>query len=199
MSNRRFSRRNSPARNTVKVMAGELRGRAIPFASADGLRPTGSRVRETLFNWLAPVIEGSRCLDLFAGSGVLGIEAISRGAAWVTLVESHRPTAQQLATVLSDLSIQNAQIIQADFQRFLASHPVDYDVVFLDPPYAKRYLSRVLLGLQDLQKNKPRYIFIEDNQPIESLMAALPDYQLMRAKQAGAIYYGLLVLNRDTL
>ncbi|MGB5133433.1 MAG: RsmD family RNA methyltransferase, partial [Steroidobacteraceae bacterium] len=104
--------------NELRIIGGEWRGRRIRFA-APGIRPTPDRVRETLFNWLAPFVEGSRCLDLFAGSGALGLEALSRGAAAATFVESDRLAAERLRETISGLGAERAVIVQADALRWL--------------------------------------------------------------------------------
>lgn len=112
-----------------------MRGSRITVPDRPGLRPTPDRVRETLFNWLAPVIEGARCLDLFAGTGALGIEALSRGAAPVDFVEADARLADLLRANLVRLK-QDANVHVVDALRFLARDATRYDVVFLDPPFA---------------------------------------------------------------
>ena len=124
--------------NSVRIIAGDWRGRRLRFPAAPGLRPTSDRRRETLFNWLAPILAGARCLDLFAGSGALGFEAASRGAARVVLVEASREVAQALATSRRALGAESrTEVIHARATRYLARTPEPFDIVFVDPPFAQ--------------------------------------------------------------
>ena len=124
--------------NSVRIIAGDWRGRRIRFPAAPGLRPTSDRRRETLFNWLAPDLPGARCLDLFAGSGALGFEAASRGAARVVLVESSREVAAALAASRRALGAESrTEVIHARATRYLARAAEPFDIVFLDPPFAQ--------------------------------------------------------------
>jgi 16S rRNA (guanine966-N2)-methyltransferase len=136
--------------NRVRIVGGTHRGRKIAFPDAAGLRPTGDRIRETLFNWLAPVLPGSRCLDLFAGSGVLGIEAASRGAGEVVLVESAPRVARALHETIDALRLgEQVRLVEADALRWLGSAaPVAFDVVFLDPPFAAGLLAEAAAALE---------------------------------------------------
>ena len=121
----------------IRIIAGQWRGRRLPVMELDGLRPTTDRIRETLFNWLMNDIRGQRCLDAFAGSGALGWEALSRGAAQVVFLEQHSEIVAQLQQQCTLLDTQaNCQIIQADSCHWLQQPPSRlFDVVFLDPPY----------------------------------------------------------------
>lgn len=132
---RRSVRKTGPGH--VRIIAGSLRGSKLPVLDADGLRPTGDRVRETLFNWLQNRIEGRRVLDLFAGSGALGFEAVSRGAAEAVLVESHAPAAALLRENRERLKTERLQVVQGDALAWLAGNAGQrFDLVFLDPPFA---------------------------------------------------------------
>lgn len=133
--------------NRVRIIGGEYGGRRLEFPDQRGLRPTADRVRETLFNWLAPVLSGARVLDLFAGSGALGLEALSRGAGQVLLVEQARQVADKLRQNVELLGASDrAQVRQADALRLLAGGPPEapFDIVFLDPPFADGLLARVM-------------------------------------------------------
>ena len=128
----------------VRIIAGSLRGSKLPVPDADGLRPTGDRVRETLFNWLQNRIAGRRVLDLFAGSGALGFESASRGAAEVLLVESHPPAAAMLRASRERLQADRLQVVQADALAWLAGSGTGrFDLVFLDPPFASDHWPRL--------------------------------------------------------
>ena len=119
----------------IRLISGQWKGRKLPVREVEGLRPTTDRVKETLFNWLAADIRGSRCLDLFAGSGSLGFEALSRYASHVMMVEMDKGAAQQLAKNLQTLQSQQARIIQQDALTLLAGPSEPFDIIFLDPPY----------------------------------------------------------------
>ena len=122
----------------LRIIGGQWRGRKFSFVAAPGLRPTPDRVRETLFNWLAPNIQDARCLDLFAGSGALGFEALSRGAQQCDFVDSSREAVREIEKHLQALSATDAGTGHIlDAQAFLTSAHTAYDIVFLDPPFKK--------------------------------------------------------------
>lgn len=127
--------------NTVRIIGGAWRGRRIHFPAAPGLRPTSDRRRETLFNWLAGDLEGARCLDLFAGSGALGFEAASRGAAAVVLVEASREVAAELAANARTLDAERLKIVHARVANYLNRAPQPFDLVFIDPPFQQPRLA----------------------------------------------------------
>jgi 16S rRNA (guanine966-N2)-methyltransferase len=127
--------------NTVRIIGGQWRGRRIHFPAAPGLRPTSDRRRETLFNWLAGDLEGARCLDLFAGSGALGFEAASRGAAEVVLVEASREVAAELAANARTLDAERLSIVHARVANYLNRDPAPFDLVFVDPPFQQPRLA----------------------------------------------------------
>jgi 16S rRNA (guanine966-N2)-methyltransferase len=137
----------SRGRNELRIIGGRWRGRKLRFPSAEGLRPTPDRVRETLFNWLAPSIRGARCLDLFAGSGALGLEALSRGAAEVVFVERAPLVARHLREALGLLAADGGRVVQADAAAFLAGPAQPFDVVFLDPPFGADLVPAMLARL----------------------------------------------------
>lgn len=141
-------RANKP-QNQVRIIAGRWRGRRLTFAPVPGLRPTPDRVRETLFNWLGPVIAGTRCLDLYAGSGALGFEAASRGAAAVMLVDSHTGVTDRLTEQVRMLEAGQVRVLHADAGTYLQGKPQPWDVVFLDPPYREGHLDRTIARLED--------------------------------------------------
>jgi 16S rRNA (guanine966-N2)-methyltransferase len=126
---------------SLRIIAGAWRGRRWRFPDTD-LRPTPDRVRETLFNWLQDRVAGARCLDLFAGSGALGLEALSRGAAEALFVESDRSAASALRLLLADWGVANAQVRESDALRLLAGQSLPMNLVFLDPPFAAGLLDQ---------------------------------------------------------
>jgi 16S rRNA (guanine966-N2)-methyltransferase len=134
----------------LRIIGGSWRGRTWRFPEGD-IRPTPDRVRETLFNWLSPAIAGARCLDLFAGSGALGLEALSRGASRVVFVERTQTTARELTQTLALFSAGQAaagQVLATDADAYLGGQPEPFDIVFLDPPFAAGLLAPVFARLE---------------------------------------------------
>lgn len=129
---------------SVRIIGGAWRGRRLPVPEA-GVRPSADRVRETLFNWLAPRLAGARCLDLFAGTGVLGFEALSRGAREVLLVDRDPAVVARLEETRRLLAAERAEILRYDARAWLATAPATpYDIVFVDPPFADDLAAEVL-------------------------------------------------------
>ncbi|MBI3776111.1 MAG: 16S rRNA (guanine(966)-N(2))-methyltransferase RsmD [Gammaproteobacteria bacterium] len=182
--------------NTLRIIGGSWRGRKLHFPDVDGLRPTPDRVRETLFNWLQPVIAGAHCLDLFAGSGALGFEALSRGAASVVMVERDGHAVQQLRENITILKTSAAQVIQCDALEFLINSRADvtpFDVVFLDPPYYQNLINPCCTALESggwLSANS--ILYIEAELALQTF--ALPrGFEHTRNKRAGQVGYHLAV------
>lgn len=152
----------------VRIISGLWRGRKLPVLNAEGLRPTTNRVKETVFNWLMNDISGSRCLDCFAGSGSLGIEALSRQAQAVTFLEKFAKASQQLKTNLTTLKANNGTVVNTDTLQFLAqkNSGEKFDLVFIDPPFNKGFVPKVLELLQQndwLAENALLYVEVEKN------------------------------------
>ncbi|MDP6967847.1 MAG: 16S rRNA (guanine(966)-N(2))-methyltransferase RsmD [Gammaproteobacteria bacterium] len=184
-----------PARQELRIIAGHWRGRKVPFTAVAGLRPTSDRVRETVFNWLAPTLPGACCLDLFAGTGALGLEALSRDASVVDMVELSQVAMQQLRNNLALLPMQENQVAKVHnmscFDWLRQAHKT-YDIVFLDPPFALSLMDDVLALLQEGQLlRQGSLIYIEQPTPLASL--SLPEHwHLHRQKKAGQVHYGVL-------
>jgi 16S rRNA (guanine966-N2)-methyltransferase len=177
--------------NTLRIIGGRWRGRKLRFADGEGLRPTTDRVRETLFNWLQPVIHGARCLDLFAGSGALGLEALSRGAIEVQFIERNPQAVKALQENLALLHADNGQVLQGDALTFLRSPAQPFDVVFLDPPFRQDLLNPALTLLAQenwLAPGARIYIELEAEQGEPSLPVG---WELLRSKKAGQAAYHL--------
>jgi 16S rRNA (guanine966-N2)-methyltransferase len=181
--------------NQVRIIAGTWRGRRLSFAPVPGLRPTPDRVRETLFNWLAPVIRGARCLDLYAGSGALGLEAASRGAAEVVLVDNDRQVVAALGRQLETLGAHQVRVVQAEVLEWLSGPSSTFDIVFLDPPFRRGMLHpciQQLAGRGWLSDQARVYIEAE-----KGLVPELPEnWELLRSKAAGQVGYHLAVCRR---
>ncbi|MDC9724634.1 MAG: 16S rRNA (guanine(966)-N(2))-methyltransferase RsmD [Gammaproteobacteria bacterium] len=178
-----------------RIIAGRWRGRKLPIPDLEGLRPTPDRVRETVFNWLQPIVGSARCLDLFAGSGALGFEAASRGAENVTLVESNTIAAKQLRENGSLLSAENCRVESMTAQQFLTTNSERYDIVFIDPPYQENLWTDIALQLVEtdaLLENA--HIYLEC--PSKGELPKLPTHwQLIKDKKAGEVRYCLFLNN----
>jgi 16S rRNA (guanine966-N2)-methyltransferase len=179
----------SSQRNSVRIVGGLWRSRRIRFVAAPETRPTPDRVRETLFNWLQRVVPDSRCLDLFAGSGALGLEALSRGAREVTFVESDRAVAQQLRDTLAELNATGGAVVNADAFAFLRGAARPYDVVFLDPPFARGWLPELCTLLEAHGWLAPHaWIYLESasREGLPPLPAGWSEWRHARAGEVGA-------------
>lgn len=176
---------------TLRIIGGRHRGRRLHFAPLPGLRPTPDRVRETLFNWLAPVIEGARCLDLFAGSGALGLEALSRGAAPVVFVDAAPRAVAAIAGHLDTLGATEGRVVRADALAFLRGPAEAFDVVFLDPPFGQGLLApclRLLAGAGWLAPGAR--VYVEAERELGEV-ALPPGWHWHREKVAGQVAYRL--------
>lgn len=177
-------------RQQLRIIGGQWRGRKLCFPDEEGLRPSPDRIRETLFNWLQPVIAGARCLDLFAGSGALGFEALSRGAAEVVFVDRNRRVVEQLKANVALLKAEGAQVLQADGLQYLKGPARPFDVIFLDPPFRQALLAPCIEGLQGGWLDARSLIYIETERELAE--PPLPaGWALHRSKQAGQIAYHL--------
>ena len=177
----------------LRIVAGKWRSRLLPVAEHDGLRPTSERVRETLFNWLSAEIRGSRCLDAFAGTGALGFEAASRGAAEVTLFEKSPAVARVLRDSVSELQAEAVTVEVGDVLAHLSRRAdLPYDIVFLDPPFAADLLEESCRLLQSnawLADGAAVYIEQEKRQSLPPLPDA---WQVEKDKRAGNVRYLLV-------
>jgi len=178
----------------LRIVAGKWRSRLLPVADEPGLRPTSERIRETLFNWLASTIEGSRCLDLFAGSGALGLEALSRGAKEVVFVENSARATAVLKESVNMLEASGARIHQADAIKYLKSEPEPFDIVFLDPPFAADLLEDLCRLLSEgnwLAEGGRVYLEQDRERPLPEL----PDgWTPLNDKTAGQVRYALVTV-----
>jgi 16S rRNA (guanine966-N2)-methyltransferase len=190
-SGKRKTTRLRHARNELRIIGGTWRGRRVKFPDVAAIRPTPDRVRETLFNWLQHDIASSRCLDLFAGSGALGLEALSRGAAQVVFVDREHAVIAQLRSTLAMLGTSAARLEQRDALRFLegASHP--FDVVFLDPPFDRDLLPGICQALEGRGWLAPgAFIYLEA--PAHGALPELPaTWTLLKSGRAGEVGYHL--------
>lgn len=196
--------------NQLRIIAGQWRGRKLSFADGDGLRPTMDRVRETLFNWLQGEIVGARCLDMFSGSGALGLEALSRYAGEVVMIDKNPQAIRMIANNLQLLGVDNAQLLHMDAAAYLksllqtslseaaeGSTPTKkFDIVFLDPPFNKQLVGLYCQLLDEancLSEHASIYIEIEKKTPLPEL----PDnWQVVKEKKAGQLAYYLVHIEK---
>ena len=180
--------------HTIRIIGGDWKRTPLPVLDLDGLRPTPDRVRETLFNWLGQHLDGQRCLDLFAGSGALGFEAASRGAARVVMVERNARAAAQLRANQARLSARSIEIAEADALRLAASlAPGSFDVVFLDPPFGDAALRARALELAAPLVAAHGWLYVETGERLDpATQQALAGWSVVREGRAGAVFYHLL-------
>jgi 16S rRNA (guanine966-N2)-methyltransferase len=175
----------------LRIIAGTWRGRRFRFTAEADIRPTPDRVRETLFNWLAARVADSQCLDLCAGSGALGLEALSRGAARVHFVESDANAVRDLRARLSDWGAAGATVERTDTLRYLRTKPEPFDIVFLDPPYAAGLLSAAARLLEEREWLAPGALIYVESAARLALPALPASWQLTKTKRAGEVGYHL--------
>lgn len=177
--------------NQLRIVGGRWRGMRIDFPDIEAIRPSPDRVRETLFNWLQAHIVGARCLDLFAGSGALGIEALSRGASAVTFVDREPQVGRHLTQTLQRLGATGATVKTEDATRFLERTPTPFELVFLDPPFASTLLPAVFARLAQGWLAPEAHVYVEcpADAPLPPLSTG---WSVYRAKRAGQVGYHLL-------
>ncbi|EOE6855081.1 16S rRNA (guanine(966)-N(2))-methyltransferase [Cronobacter sakazakii] len=175
----------------IRIIGGQWRGRKLPVPDSPGLRPTTDRVRETLFNWLAPYLVGARCLDCFAGSGALGLEALSRYAADATLLEMERSVAQQLQKNLATLKSSAAKVVNTNTLNFLNQTGEPHDIVFVDPPFRKGLQEETLNLLETRGWLAPQALIYVESEVENGLPPVPANWQLHREKVAGQVAYRL--------
>jgi 16S rRNA (guanine966-N2)-methyltransferase len=183
--------------HTVRIIGGDWKRTPLPVLDLEGLRPTPDRVRETLFNWLGQRLDGQRCLDLFAGSGALGFEAASRGAARVVMVERNARAARQLRENQTKLAARTIEVVEADGLRLAAGlAPGSFDVVFLDPPFESTMLVRALELAMPIVSAEGS-LYVESGEPLEEDAPALAGWAVVRRGKAGAVHFHLLQREND--
>ena len=180
-------------RGRLRIVAGNWRSRLLDIADVPGLRPTSERIRETLFNWLTPRIAGTRCLDLFAGTGALGLEALSRGAASAVFVENSAIAANTLRKSIAALDTDAAKVYETEAFGFLVDVDCgEFDLVFLDPPFADERLGdlcRLLQKQSILAADASVYLEEDSSRPV----LELPDgWQTLKTGNAGRVRYSLV-------
>jgi 16S rRNA (guanine966-N2)-methyltransferase len=186
----------SGGRNSVRIIGGGWRGRRVNFPDIPGLRPTPDRVRETLFNWLQHDIAGARCLDLFAGSGALGLEALSRGAKEVVFVEQAVAASRALSEQLTRLGAGRVgRVAEMGAARFLRTPPEPssppFDIVFVDPPFGRGLLAEYVPMLDSGHWVRPGGLVYLENEKADGVPALPPHWEMLKSKSAGEVGYHL--------
>jgi 16S rRNA (guanine966-N2)-methyltransferase len=190
-----LSMTNKKCHSSIRIIGGKWRGRRMQFPILKGLRPTHSRVRETLFNWLQHDISEATCLDLFAGSGALGIEALSRGAKHVTFCDSSRLAVQSIKDNLARLDCLSAEVICAPIPgySFSSKSPL-FDIVFLDPPFECDLLQKTVVWLSGSNSvSKETLFYCEFDKSYKETFDAMR-LNIIRLKKTGKVFYGLFTL-----
>ena len=187
--------------NTVRINAGEWRSRLLKFPDAEGLRPTPERVRQTVFNWLGQDLAGLNCLDLFSGTGVMGFEALSRGAITVTLVEKSLPACKALISNKQLLQADKANILHQDALQFLNQNTLKFNIIFLDPPYNQEWLPK-LLPLIATHLHAEGLVYVEaeyalDESQLNASAGFMADWQIVKQNKAGNVFYHLLKAQKN--
>jgi 16S rRNA (guanine966-N2)-methyltransferase len=181
----------------VRIIGGRWKRTLLPVPTVEGLRPTPDRVRETLFNWLGQDLEGWACVDPFAGTGALGFEAASRGAARVVMVERDPRAVELLERTRDRLKAESVQVVRGEalaWLRMAAGQGPRFDLVLLDPPFGQQWPERVLPLLEPLLSPEAR-VYLETEAPLQAgagLLAASPNLELLRSAKAGRVHYHLL-------
>jgi 16S rRNA (guanine966-N2)-methyltransferase len=184
------------ARNSVRIIAGAWRGRRVHFPDLPELRPTPDRVRETVFNWLQHSIAGTRCLDLFAGSGALGLEALSRGAREVVFVEQFQPAARSLEEQLIRFGgSAKGRVMTMGAARFLRTPPQPFQIAFLDPPFGKDALAEYIPMLDQGDWLEVGSLVYLENERVAGVPGMPEHWELLKSKSAGEVGYHLARVN----
>jgi 16S rRNA (guanine(966)-N(2))-methyltransferase RsmD len=177
----------------VRIGGGAWGSRLLTFPDADGLRPTGDRVKQTLFNWLGQSLVDRVCLDAFAGSGALGFEAASRSAQLVVLCETNIETAKSLANNAQKLRARQCKVVHRDVRLWLRTNSLKFNVVFCDPPFADTMLGTYLVQLTS-HLAEGALVYVESANPTDTLTAIHNHFVVEKASRAGAVHFGLLRL-----
>ena len=179
---------STPHANRVRIIGGAFRGRVVRFPAVVGLRPTPDRVRETLFNWLGQELTGKRCLDLYAGSGALSLEAASRGAALAVAVDASRILVDALKSTAAQFGARSIETFTGDARAYLQAERREFDVIFADPPFRDDPWAWLLPAA--LERLAPEgYIYAEAGAPV----TPPPGLDAWRRDKAGQVHYHLFV------
>jgi 16S rRNA (guanine966-N2)-methyltransferase len=181
-------------KKSLRVIGGTWRGRKISFADDEAIRPSPDRIRETLFNWLQNSIFDAKCLELYAGSGILSVEALSRGASHATIIDQTRATVDVIRQNLDSLDLEKSRFscIQSDANVWLAAQTEPFNLIFLDPPFNSDELARILPIIQfNNLLTEEGFIYVESAEVLNPSM--LPrEWTIYRSKKAASVHYCLI-------
>ncbi|WP_454782746.1 16S rRNA (guanine(966)-N(2))-methyltransferase RsmD [Legionella sp. WA2022007384] len=173
----------------IRIIGGLYRGKKLHFPDVEGLRPTPDRVRETLFNWLMHDIREARCLDAFAGSGALGLEAFSRGAARVVFLEQSPKAYTNLQKIITGFNSPKLKLLQTDALQYLHHNQEEFDIIFLDPPFAQNFLPQCISSIARSNILKPGGLVYLESPTVIDLDET--QWRQIKLKQAGQVVYAL--------
>jgi len=182
----------------VKILSGLWRGKNVTFLDKEDLRPTKNIIRETLFNWIQEDVKDSVCLDLFAGSGVLGFEAASRGARKVYMIDVDTDITNQLSTQKKELNANNVYIFNSSAFSFLKNLKVNFNVIFLDPPFSKDIINEIIRKLSLMKEISDKckiYIELPYKKNYELMLETPVNWNLLKSKKTGEVAYLLFQHN----
>lgn len=189
------------SKNSIRIIGGDLRSRKIEFPSITGLRPTADRVRETLFNWIQLDIPGSNCLDLFAGSGALGIESLSRGASSVTFIEKNKEIINSIQANLDKFELSQVVLVCNDALVWIDGQELankKYDVVFIDPPFSLTIISTLCSALENKNVlSADCKIYVETGIELSGNIDFPKNWHAIKQKKAGQVYSSLFIRNSN--
>ncbi|ATF09504.1 16S rRNA (guanine(966)-N(2))-methyltransferase RsmD [Candidatus Enterovibrio altilux] len=175
----------------IRIISGKWRGRKLPVKNIEGLRPTTNRIKETVFNWLATNLYQAKCLDVFAGSGGLGLEALSRNAEHVTLLELNTEAAEQIKLNINTLKADNAMVLNTDALTYLSQPGQAFNVTFIDPPFRKKLLNDAISQLEQngwLSQNA--LIYVEAEKELSNINVPM-HWEMLQEKYAGQVNFRL--------
>lgn len=186
MTGRQRKQKTKPG--TVRIIAGTWRGRRLPVPAVEGLRPSGDRGRETLFSWLQPYLHKARCADLFAGTGVLGLEAVSRGASEAVLVEKSPVALAAIRQSIANLGAKKVTVVAADALSWLGLQPPrSVDILLADPPFGQAMAQSVLNAVNEADTVRPGGLIYLESASCEAVPAPGPGWQTIREKIVGGV------------
>ncbi len=190
---------NTLNKSKLRIIGGEWRSRTLPIPRVEGLRPTPDRVRETLFNWLSVWVPGAHCGDLFCGSGALGLEALSRGAASCLFVDNSRVVTQQMQANLATLKSTAGTVLTTNAAELVKTPPSrPLDILFLDPPFRKAWLEKLIPFLDDQWLAARSWVYIEMEKEAD-LPELPPHWSLKKEKMAGQLCYRLFEIDKSSV
>ncbi len=181
-------------KSQLRIIGGDWRSRKLQFPDIPDIRPSPQRVRETLFNWLTPKIEGATCLDLFAGSGALSFEAVSRGATSAILIECNMEICAQIKIEAQRFGTKKINAVCARSEQYIKQTKQSYDIIFVDPPFYRKLVETTIMQLSASDCVLPKKTLVYVEHEAEKSLELPPNWQWWRQSRAGEVGYGLLIV-----